>query len=278
MTTTAAQRAAVWAETRAAVAAAPPPPPTVVVAHDAAALAALAAAAPTGVTHVAVVAADTLAVALALHRRGVRPLVLNMADDRWPGGDVAAGSGAQEESLFRRTALSATLLPGQPLYPVPRGAVLLSRAVPVLRDTEAAGYAWLPAPAPALDFVSAPGVHFGELDGAPAELAPAQAAELAARVESVLLAAARVGAAAVVLGALGCGAWRCPPAAVAAVFRAVLARHAGVVRHAVFAVLTPPPGAYIVRSRSGAAPTANLDAFRAAFGGAGAETLRRGAG
>lgn len=36
-------------------------------------------------------------------------LVLNLADDIFPGGSVDVGSGAQEESLFRRTNYSTSL-------------------------------------------------------------------------------------------------------------------------------------------------------------------------
>jgi len=53
--------------------------------------------------------AIALARSLVLSDACVRPLVLIMADHRFCGGEVKSGSGAQEESLFRRTTLGACL-------------------------------------------------------------------------------------------------------------------------------------------------------------------------
>ncbi len=46
---------------------------------------------------------------------GCNPAVLNLADILVPGGCVESGSGAQEESIFRRSNLTRTLT--QELYP-----------------------------------------------------------------------------------------------------------------------------------------------------------------
>ena len=68
------------------------------------------------------------------------------------------GSGAKEESLWRRTALCHTQKQlFYPLCPVGKPADLLySPKVSVLRDTEAKAYAWFPAPYRKVDFIAIP--------------------------------------------------------------------------------------------------------------------------
>jgi uncharacterized protein (TIGR02452 family) len=46
---------------------------------------------------------------------GCNPVVLNLADILVPGGCVESGSGAQEESIFRRSNYCKTLI--EELYP-----------------------------------------------------------------------------------------------------------------------------------------------------------------
>lgn len=46
---------------------------------------------------------------------GGNPVVLNLANILQPGGCVESGSGAQEESIFRRSNITRTLT--QDLYP-----------------------------------------------------------------------------------------------------------------------------------------------------------------
>ena len=61
---------------------------------------------PTHPTRTHVVDMDTLDAAGVLLATGSRRVaVLNLADPGYPGGNVELGSGAQEESLFRRTTL-----------------------------------------------------------------------------------------------------------------------------------------------------------------------------
>ena len=50
---------------------------------------------------------DCLYAGTQLKEQGYNPAVLNMASRRNPGGGVVTGAGAQEETLFRRTNLSA---------------------------------------------------------------------------------------------------------------------------------------------------------------------------
>ena len=66
--------------------------------------------------------------------------VLNMASPRSPGGGVANGAGAQEETMFRRTNLASFLRSS--FYPL-REECLASHGVSILRGTEQRGYPFL---------------------------------------------------------------------------------------------------------------------------------------
>jgi uncharacterized protein (TIGR02452 family) len=212
--------------------------------------------APKWQTVTAVVDQDTLVAAgqLVAGFPDARVAVLNLADDGYPGGCVYTGSGAQEESLFRRTTLQCHL----PIvfYPIEADAALYSRDVVVLRDAEANGHAWLPpASTFRVDVVSCPGLRHPQLtpDGG---LWPADRERLLTKVRLIYRCCAENRATHLVLGALGCGAWRCPPTDVAAVFRTVNDEFAGTFSHVLFAILP------VAGQRGG---DGNAAAFRAAL-------------
>ena len=192
---------------------------------------------------------DSTDAGLALARAGLRPLVLNMADVRRPGGCVAAGGGMQEESLFRRSNYHRSLAPA--FYPINADEAVYSPGVLVFRAGEEAGFAR--AEPEALAFVACPGVSMPARD----RLGDADAEALARKVRLILRVAREHGHDALVLGALGCGAFGCPAAHVARVFRAEIAACAHAFARVEFAVLG-----------------ANAAAFEAAFG---AETQNLGA-
>lgn len=168
---------------------------------------------------------------------GLRPVVLNLSDDRQAGGCVELGSGAQEESLWRRTALYVTQL--QSFYPLSLSAIY-SPNVPVLRASEAEFYNWYPIPKE-MDFIACPAIRFPQWIHTPEEpegdLSLENKEQLAARLRLILQTAAGKGHDAVVLGAMGCGAWGNPPRAVARVFARVLPEFNGVFKKIVIAIL-----------------------------------------
>lgn len=162
------------------------------------------------------------------------PLVLILADAETPGGCVQAGGGMQEESLFRRAALSAAL--PRHLYPIPDNGALYAPAVPVLMRSEADGFAALPLPHPKRSFLACPGVKMPRLT-ADGGMLPDDLRSLRVKVELILQAALTFGHRDIVLGALGCGVWGCPPREVAGVFRQVLQERAPWFRTVRFAIL-----------------------------------------
>lgn len=194
-------------------------------------------------TEISVEDADCLEVAANMKRNGVRrPVVLVLADDREAGGAVEHGSRAQEENLWRRTALCRTQL--QSLYPLKGVSLIYSPAVPVLRASEAKGYRWLEERWNC-DFIACPAIRNPEWVRSSAhpdgDLSERDRDLLGRKLRLILTVAALEGNDGVVLGAMGCGAWNCPPWAVAEVFRDILPEFAGVFRSIIVAVLTTGP-------------------------------------
>jgi uncharacterized protein (TIGR02452 family) len=206
-----------------------------------------------------VVAGDSLDVALEMKRRGRNPLVLNMADDVFPGGVVHLGSGAQEESLFRRTNLCCTL--DIRLYPLGPLEGVYTPLASVFKAAEADG--WAPHDPVPMAFASVPALRNPRLvDGA---LDERDAQALERKVELLCHVAHTNGHDALVLGAMGCGAWRCPPAEVARIMHDVV-RRCGAGLDIVIAILPGAERGYMTRATFAGRETGNLPAFEAEFG------------
>ena len=71
----------------------------------------------------------------AIKFKELNPLTLNLSDDIYAGGYVSSGSGAQEESLFRRTNYCRTLL--QSFYPIVNNEAVYSPDISVIKTSEA---------------------------------------------------------------------------------------------------------------------------------------------
>ena len=106
-----AHRIAVWRDTKDYASCLPPPPPSQKfrwAAND-------QWNRPSVGMKVSVNDIDCLVACKQLIDAGGKPVVLNLADILEPGGCVESGSGAQEESIFRRSNIGRTLT--QFLYP-----------------------------------------------------------------------------------------------------------------------------------------------------------------
>jgi hypothetical protein len=198
---------------------------------------------------VSVVDEDTLEAARRLHARGLKPMVLNLADECFPGGHVDAGSGAQEESIFRCTDICATLslatLP-RGTYPLRPEEAMVTRGVSIVKASEARRWAALTgADAVVVDVISCPGLKHPTCDAA-GRLSPEQTETLRRKADLVFQTAATNGNNAVVMGAMGCGAWRSPPEHVADILIDVAARWAPAFRAITFAVLVGAGDGYIL--------------------------------
>jgi uncharacterized protein (TIGR02452 family) len=190
-----------------------------------------------------------------------------MASHKRPGGGYLSGAGAQEENLFRRTNYFQFLEPSlhRPAaihYPLPEFGGIYSPAVTVFRGAEADGYPWLEQPAP-MSFVAVAAYSRPPLvrqGGRQRIQAPWDQ-----RTKDKIRLALEIGLAhghnAIVLSALGCGAFANPPAHVAELFLETIVeggfRYA--YRHMLFAIIDDH------NAGRGHNPEGNLAPFRAAF-------------
>lgn len=189
-------------------------------------------------TLVRAVREDCLLTAERIRALGEEVCVLNMANRQTPGGGVLQGCGAQEESLFRRSDYFRSLYRYSPYlaqefgveeaeehYPMHRdfGGVF-SRGVTIFRGGERKGYPLLAKPWKA-NFIAVAALNRPEtelIDGEP-RLTPLMVQATKNKIRTVLRIAVDNGQVNLVLGALGCGAFRNPPAHMAELFAEVLA-------------------------------------------------------
>jgi uncharacterized protein (TIGR02452 family) len=212
-----------WEDTKARSEFMSPPPPSIKYEYDSE----FVPVAPETVSVIQVYDMDTIDCALMFDR----PLVLNMADDIYPGGWVNMGSFAQEESLFRRTNLHLTLT--KDLYPLYYDEALYSPDIRVLKSSELVLY---PDPVPTLDFIACPAVKYPLLTEED-ELSEYDCLQLARKIKTILQVAKIHGHDTVIFGAMGCGAWQNPAKCVARVFKEVLQEYNGWLSNYVFAIL-----------------------------------------
>ena len=182
---------------------------------------------------------DCLKEGIRLIRKGLNPAVLNMASRQLPGGGVITGSGAQEEGLFRRTNLFRSLYqftnlfineywfanfiplaPASERYPMDRnfGGIYTPGAL-LFRENEKLGYKLMNKPE-ILSFISVAGINRPELKDS-THLADNMVEGTKNKIRTILRIGLRHGHDSLVLGALGCGAFRNPPAHIARLFHEV---------------------------------------------------------
>jgi uncharacterized protein (TIGR02452 family) len=205
-----------------------------------------------GKTIVEVVNDDCMAVGMRLVDEGYNPAVLNMASRRNPGGGVISGAGAQEETIFRRTNIHPSLyqfasyaedygVAKSPLqYPLERNyGGAYSPCVTIFRGDEKSGYRLLSeSETRQLAFVSVAAISRPDLtdDGL---LVPKIAESTKTKIRIILRIGLKHGHDSLVLGALGCGAFRNPPHHIAKLFHEVIdeVEFANKYKRLVFAIL-----------------------------------------
>ena len=186
-------------------------------------------------TRFLVLEADCLEVAELLIKAGFNPCVLNMASRQNPGGGVVDGSGAQEENLFRRSNIFASLyqfanyaaqydiIKSVKQYPLDRNyGGIYSGDVTVFRSSENSGYALLDTPFHT-SIVSVPALNRPELTEIDGQLRIAQHLIEPAKekIRTILRIAGKHNHDALVLSAFGCGAFCNPPEHIATLFKEV---------------------------------------------------------
>lgn len=188
--------------------------------------------------------AATMRLADGVEGSGRAVAALNFASARKPGGGVANGAQAQEESLARSSALYDSLTRCPEFYEYHRqhesllysDRVIYSPSVPVFRDDRGR---WLRRPVP-IAFLTSAAPNRRMMERNQSEPTGSIPAVLRARARAVLAVAAAEGADRLVLGAWGCGVFGNHPPEVAAAFAEHLlegGEFAGAFAQVAFAVL-----------------------------------------
>ena len=171
-----------------------------------------------------------------------RPLVLNLADDFFPGGYVSEGSEAQEESLFRRTNYYQTLK--KEMYPIKNDECIYSPNVSLLKKNEYENWSLYDNnnkhEFKKLDFIACPGIKYPEtiIKQGIEYLNDHDVQLLKIKIRLIIQCALTYHHNVIIFGALGCGPWLNPIHHVATIFQEVLKEYDGTILTFVFAILT----------------------------------------
>jgi uncharacterized protein (TIGR02452 family) len=210
-------------------------------------------------TQVKVINKDTLDAALALHNAGdimgikstARVCVLNFANARTPGGGWLNGASAQEEQICYRSTLGYSGLLKE-FYPWKPDEGLYTSNVLIFRENEDKGYSWMwtkkPEWLPMIAVVSVAATQGPPLDRTNTKYHnDSERTLMEEKMRFTLRLAADFNHTRLVLGALGCGAFRHPAGEVADCWVRVLQEKEfkGWFEFIVFAVLDKKDGVNI---------------------------------
>jgi len=186
-------------------------------------------------TEVGVWKMDSIDAAEVLLKKGRNPVVLNLANQRRPGGGYQNGAAAQEESLFRRTNLYEFLDREERFYyPISTEGGIYSRNVLVIRESEATGYAFSANPF-YLSFIAQAAYNKPPIENNMLIQEYAEGTEN--KIRSILKIGLNHGHDSFVLGAFGCGAFENPPRHIAEIFKKVISEFDGHFIEIVFAII-----------------------------------------
>ncbi len=191
-------------------------------------------------TFIAVVDKDLIDIAKTFEKH--KPLVVNPSDDSFPGGCVSTGSGAAEESLFRRSNYFRSLT--LKYYPIKNDQAVYSPTITVFKEREDNEFK-VCQPFD-LDFIACPGIKYPILTNE-GKLTQEDIDILEKKIELILQVAQTNNHDVIIMAALGCGAWKNPPHDVAETFKRVLDKYEGVVKAVIFAIKRNVEKGYIVK-------------------------------
>jgi uncharacterized protein (TIGR02452 family) len=192
-------------------------------------------------------------------------LVLNLADDNFPGGCVAMGSGAQEEALFRRTNYCSSLK--IELYPIKNDEIIYSPKISVIKTNENTGWKLLDINShPTVSFIACPGIKYPDtiIVNEEIKLKENDVDILKNKIITIIQTAIKFNYETIIFGALGCGAWRNPAKHVAQIIKEVLHNYDGFILNFYFAIMSTTDDNYIVRNHNEDSRK-NIDIFKDVF-------------
>ncbi|CAF1645686.1 unnamed protein product, partial [Adineta ricciae] len=215
---------------------------------------------PYSSTTVRVVNEDCLVLYQRLVSEGCRPLLLNMANAKTPGGGYRKGDGAQEENIFRRSDYYQSLdlevadreryerlyqsskgdikraKDQDALYPMKEFEAIYTSGITVFRGTEENGYAFLKKPLYDVCAIAMAAYRDPPLTDKNM-LQDRSAINTLKKIENVFTIAHQHNHDCLVLSALGCGAFKNPPEHVALLFKSIIRQYAGYFKTIYFAIL-----------------------------------------
>lgn len=186
-------------------------------------------------TYVYVYKYDIIDVALIEKYAGKQNVVfLNMTDVQKPGGCVEAGSGAQEECIFRRSNYYKHLT--KDFYPMLNNDIVLSKNVKFIKNNENKGNS--PMDTKYLDIMAIPAVRFPQMGNSFDEYGDWKEMELMRKkIDSIFRLGYQEKYDVLVLSAFGCGAYGNPPRAVVKMFYNAIQKYKCSIKKVIFAVL-----------------------------------------
>lgn len=184
---------------------------------------------------VEVVYDDSADAGYTLLQAGYNPMILNMASDRKAGGGWRNGAMAQEEALFYRSLYYLSLEKQE--YPIPTYGAIYTPDVFFFRTNQLDGFTLLPYDQCCfLSCLAMPAIRNPQLkkDGT---YRPTDRTKMKEKIRGIMKVALLHNHDSVVLGALGCGAFKNPPDEVAKIFEEVVNEYKSKFRKIVFAIL-----------------------------------------
>jgi uncharacterized protein (TIGR02452 family) len=211
---------------------------------------------------------DTIECGILLKNQNYNPLILNLADPHYAGGCVDSASKCLEESLFRTTNLCMTLKTTNDLYPIKDDEAILSKKIKILKTSEQSGWKLIKENI-YLDFIACCGIINPKTDYTnekkPKFKLDSDIEKLIKKIELILQVAYTNGNDSLVLGAIGCGAFKNPSKHTAEIFKAVLKEYDGVFKNIYFAILKGVDNANTMTKNYDKLPKDNYDIFKKVF-------------
>lgn len=186
---------------------------------------------------------DCLEIAECFVNNGYNPVVLNLADQVFAGGQIQWGGYAQEESLFCRSNYFKTLNLQTGLYPIKGPECIYSKNVYVIRNTD---LSLLQKPFTvsfiACAAVKEPTLEKGSLNENDYELN-------LKKIETIFQTASLKGHDTIVLSAFGCGAYKNPQKQIVEIFNKLIEKYGHLFKFITFAIIPKKEmdGKYILK-------------------------------
>jgi uncharacterized protein (TIGR02452 family) len=156
-------------------------------------------------------------------------VLLNMGNPSIPGGHIST-VGAQEEDLFRRTDLCIHL--DKEYYPLNEPKIVLSKNVRVFSRGLRDRYVPYPSQMSINTITCSSVINYSHGNMLTSE----DADTMRLKIETIFQTACICGYEIVILSALGCGGFRCPPEHISLIFKVLIEKYEKCFRQIVFAI------------------------------------------